>query len=75
MDAIDVLNRIVREYQARSGRFPDSWGELIATGVLRRVPADPAGVPFLLNGLREDVRISRQSPLWPLPQGFESYGS
>ncbi len=72
MDAIDVLNQVVWRYQARVGRPARNWQELIDAGVLRRVPADPAGVPFLLDPVNEDVRLSERSPLWPLPAGIAS---
>lgn len=73
LDGIDVLNPIVWRYKGRTGHFPASWAELIAAGVLRRVPADPAGVPFVLDTVNEDVRISEKSPLWPLPEGLGPY--
>ena len=72
LDAIDRLNEIVRRYKQRSGRMPQDWNELVRGGVLRAVPRDPAGVPFELDSLHEVVRISKQSPLWPLPEGYES---
>lgn len=68
--AIEQLNEIVWRYQARTGRMPATWDELLAARVLRGRPLDPAGVPFELDQLNEDVRLSPQSPLWPLPQDF-----
>jgi hypothetical protein len=72
MDVIDQLNEIVWRYEARTGRMPQSWEELVAARVLRSVPRDPAGVPFLLDQVNEDVRLSPQSPLGPLPDAFET---
>ena len=72
MDAIDALNQIVWRYEAASGRFPGSWQELIGARVLRSVPMDPTGVPFELEPVNEDVRLSQRSALWPLPQDLES---
>jgi tetratricopeptide (TPR) repeat protein len=72
-DAIDALNQAVARYQAQAGRFPESWGELIGSGLLRQVPADPAGVPFVLDPANQDVRIARESPLWLVPEGMEDY--
>jgi hypothetical protein len=68
MDAIDELNLTVWRYQARTGRMPASWQELVRARVVRGIPLDPAGVPFDLDQVNEDVRLSRSSPLWPLPQ-------
>jgi hypothetical protein len=70
LDAIDALNEIVWRYQASAGRLPASWQELIDAGVLRAVPRDPAGVAFVLDPINEDVRLARESPLWPLPEGY-----
>lgn len=72
MDAIDALNQIVWQYEARVGRFPRSWQELIAARVLRSLPVDPTGVPFEIDVFNEDVRLSRKSTLWPLPEDLES---
>lgn len=73
LDAIDLLNAVVARYKSGAGRFPASWGELIAAGVIRRVPVDPAGVPFLLDPVDGNVTISQKSPLWPLPEGLDAY--
>lgn len=70
MDAIDVLNVMVWRYQARTGRIPATWRELIEAGVLRDVPLDPAGVAYEIDQLQQDVRVAAWSPLWPMPQGF-----
>jgi hypothetical protein len=72
MDAIDALNVSVWRFAARNGRPAQAWEELIAAGVLRRLPADPAGVPYVLDVVNEDVRLSEKSPLWPLPTGLDS---
>jgi hypothetical protein len=52
--------------------MPRHWQELIAAGVVRGTPLDPAGVPFVLDSTNEDVRLARESPLWPLPDGYQS---
>lgn len=72
LDVIDALNEIVWRYKARVGRFPSSWQELLAARVLRRVPVDPRGVPYVLDAANENVALSRNSALWPLPEGLES---
>jgi hypothetical protein len=72
LDAIDRLNEIVWRYEARTGNMPRSWQELVAAGALTRMPVDPAGVPFELDSINEDVRLARQSPLWPLPDFYQT---
>ena len=68
--AIEQLNEIVWRYEARTGRVPANWQELISARAIRGIPVDPAGVPFEIDPVNEDVRLSQQSPLWPLPQDF-----
>jgi tetratricopeptide (TPR) repeat protein len=72
--AIEQLNEIVWRYDARTGRMPRSWQELVSARVLRGIPVDPAGVPYEIDPVNEDVRLSRRSPLWPLPQDFTESG-
>jgi tetratricopeptide (TPR) repeat protein len=72
-DQLDQLNQLVWRYKARTGRFPASWGDLTATGVLGGIPQDPTGVPYVLSLQNEDVRIARASELWMVPQGMEHY--
>lgn len=70
MDAIDALNEIVWRFKARTGRMPASWQELVSARALTSIPLDPSGVPFELDPINEDVRLARNSPLWPLPEGY-----
>ena len=72
LDAIDALNEVVWRFKARTGRPASTWEDLISVGVLRRVPTDPAGVPYVLDLVNEAVRLSEKSPLWPLPVGLDS---
>jgi hypothetical protein len=74
LDAIDALNEAVWRYKATTGRMPRAWEELIAARVLRDVPRDPAGAPFELDQINEDVRVSHESPLWPMPEGYGASG-
>jgi tetratricopeptide (TPR) repeat protein len=70
LDQIDQLNTVVWRYEARVGRFPKTWQELAYAGVLRGIPVDPAGVPYVIDGTNEEVQLSQKSPLWPLPTGL-----
>ena len=72
LDAIEVLNEVVWRFKARMGRPASSWEDLVAVGVLGRVPTDPAGVPYVLDAVNDSVRLSEKSPLWPLPVGLGS---
>ena len=72
LDALDALNEAVWRYEARRGRPAQSWDELIAAGVITRVPHDPGGVPYVIDPVNEDVRLSAKSPLWPLPTGLDA---
>jgi hypothetical protein len=44
-----------------------SWDEYIRRGLLRGVPADPAGTPYELDPATGRVSVSTQSPLFPMP--------
>jgi tetratricopeptide (TPR) repeat protein len=67
LDQIDQLHGIVSEFHRRTGRVPQSWNDLVATRLLRGVPFDPSGTPYLLDRLTGDVAVSGQSKLHPLP--------
>ena len=66
LDQIDRLETAVSAASLRLGRAPMGWREVVAAGVLRGMPLDPAGVPYRL---REDgeVVLDGRSPLNPLP--------
>jgi hypothetical protein len=67
LDAIDALQHITREYARRHGRPPADWQTLVRAGLLRGVPRDPAGVPFVLNPSSGSVTVGRESTLRPMP--------
>lgn len=67
LDQIDQLYRIVGEYRRRTGRLPQTWNEVVSARLLRGVPLDPSGTPYLLDTLRGDVTVSSRSQLYPLP--------
>ena len=49
MDAIDVLDARVRDYQRSHPQGPLTWDGLRAAGYLRGVPVDPTGTPYVLT--------------------------
>lgn len=63
LDRIDALRVPVQAFRERVGRFPRSWEELRAAGLLAGVPRDPTGVPFVLNPLDERIEISLTSTI------------
>ena len=66
MDGLDQLSNIAAAFRARTGRAPRTWDEVVAAGLLRGLPSDPAGAPI---GLDADGRavLAADSPLQPLP--------
>lgn len=69
MDVIDELNRITAAFTTRHGRPPATWLELARDQRWRGIPADPSGQPFDLDPATGRVTLSRESVLWPLPEG------
>jgi hypothetical protein len=67
MDAIDQLKAVVRRFPPPSGE-QHSWQGLIQRGVLRGIPADPAGIPFVIDPVTGDVSVDTSSPLSPMPE-------
>ena len=45
---IAYLEKMIAQYQQRSGHTPQSWSEMIAAGLVRGVPVDPLGAPYRL---------------------------
>jgi len=66
LDVIDALQRAADDYVRRTGQTPD-WAALVRARAVRGVPLDPAGAPYELTPDGR-VRLSRRSPLWPLPE-------
>ena len=67
LDEIDALMFETERFEADTGRWPDSWRDLVQTGRLDRQPADPFDHPYVLDPGTRSVGVSPQSPLWPLP--------
>jgi len=67
MDVLDELNRRLERFTNREGRPPRDWREFATSEGLRGVPADPTGVPYVLNPETGRIEIARNSQLWPLP--------
>jgi len=67
LDQVEVLTALAGKFKEQQGRFPESWQEMIAAGYLRGVPADPLGVPYVLNPRAERAEVSEDSFLAALP--------
>jgi hypothetical protein len=67
LDDIDLLKQKVETFGKRTGGLPAGWPSLIRSGVVPGVAVDPAGTPYEI-GSDGTVRLSRSSPLWPLPE-------
>jgi hypothetical protein len=69
IDALDIIDRIqplVAQAPPPPGT-PHSWAWLVQRGVLRGIPADPTGTPFVIEPATGRVTVSDKSPLYPLP--------
>jgi hypothetical protein len=67
LDQIDALTRAVREFVRSRGKPPASWEELMGAGLLRGIPIDPVGTPYVLDGATGEVKLAAWSSLHPLP--------
>ena len=64
MDQIELLQRVVDAYVAKTGRTPD-WADLARGGYVRGDVVDPNGEPYRLEGSL--VTLAPKSKLLPLP--------
>ncbi|MGH9348165.1 MAG: tetratricopeptide repeat protein [Vicinamibacterales bacterium] len=65
--AIDALEQIVTTFALGHGRPPSTWEDLVHSGLVRGVPLDPAGTPFVIEEWG-NVTVSPSSRLYPLPE-------
>jgi len=70
LDAIDSLQALVERFHTVTGRYPESWTDLIRAGLLGGVPADQTRTPFVYDPSTHEVRLAPQSALAPLPRGL-----
>lgn len=67
LDQLDGLRRVAAVFGERTGRYPQTWAELISSGLLTAAPVDPTGAPYVLDPSRGEVRLSPESKLGVLP--------
>ena len=49
MDEIAELQKVVTRYQEQNGRPAESFGELVKSGMINRIPKDPEGLPYRIS--------------------------
>jgi hypothetical protein len=60
---VTILERLVAEYQKKTGRLPSSFSDLQLAGMLRGTPVDPLGHPYKLTpDGRVEVRVPDDLP-------------
>jgi tetratricopeptide (TPR) repeat protein len=67
LDQIDQLEAMVHKNPLPGGQQYD-WSDLVKRGVLPGQPVDPAGTPYTLDPVTGSIRVSAQSPLFPMPE-------
>ncbi|MEQ1907832.1 MAG: hypothetical protein ABMA15_03370 [Vicinamibacterales bacterium] len=69
LDAMDFIDQVQADVnRARTnGAAASTWQDLIRAGAMRGLPVDPSQTPLELDPAGT-VRLSKQSPLFPLPE-------
>lgn len=67
LDQIEQLEPVIRRFPPAAGEHY-SWNALVGKGVLLRVPFDPTGTPYEIDPATGRVRVSEDSPLFPMPE-------
>ena len=65
LDQVDQLQQIVRRFPPQGQ--PYSWQDLVRRRILRGIPADPTGTPYLLDPAGGTVSVAPDSELQPMP--------
>jgi len=58
-EEVDALQEVVAQYGRRTGVLPRSMHDLVTAGLLRAIPSDPTGRPYILG---HDGRVLVQVP-------------
>ena len=75
LDALDDIDRYMIDaevFSRQQGRWPRSWQEMVELELLSAAPRDPLGYPYSLRPSTQEVAVSPESPLWPLPTNTPS---
>lgn len=68
LDDIDALQSMVPAFQQRMHRDPTGWADFESVGLLRGLPTDPSGAPYVYFPASGRVRLHPASTLGPLPE-------
>ena len=63
---IEQLEFLAQRFFDARGRFPASWNELVTAGLLRGIPLDPTGMPYMIDSVSGAADVAPDSPLFPL---------
>jgi tetratricopeptide (TPR) repeat protein len=55
---IEDLEALARAFRERTGRWPSSFGDMIAAGLLREPPRDPTGLPYEISADGAEVSVA-----------------
>ena len=67
LEELAAIETLIEAHERATGRRPGQLGDLVTSGRLSRIPADPAGHPYVYSDIDGTVRLSDDSPLSPLP--------
>ena len=68
LDDLDTLNALLVRVRGETGQPASSWAPLVRRGwIPRDPPADPAGIPYVLDRGTGLATVSERSPYHPLP--------
>lgn len=61
-EQIGALNRLIGEFRSKQGRPPRSLQDIVAAGLLERLPLDPSGIPYVI-GPDDQAALGSQSKI------------
>src|SRR5690606_38754654 len=67
LDMIDQLNALLERYERETHEPAVSWEQLVRHGMLRGVPSDPSGTPFVIDPATSRATVATDSEYYPLP--------
>jgi tetratricopeptide (TPR) repeat protein len=67
LDQMDVLKSLIERYHEQRGDYPARWEDLVDARLLKAIPHDPTGEPYVLDPETHEVSPSRRSGLGVLP--------
>lgn len=65
-EQIEQLSALATRFQQRVGRLPTGWQEFVQAGLLRGIPVDPSGTPYVYDSVSGAADVARESSLYPL---------